>query len=383
MIFNSLGSNYDFSFILQSLFASGGLNDQKKLKNFIQKRYQGEVALLYKGREAIKLALEILDLPKNSKVGITGFTCFAVYQAVSEAGLSPELIDIEDTSLNFSISGIKKHPGIKVLIVQNTLGVPCNIQEIAKYCKENNIFIIEDLAHCVGTTYTNGKEVGTVGDFTALSFSQDKMVDAISGGALVIRNENFKDKLTEKNFTPVNFSTQLIDRFYPLFTFLIRKTYPLGLGKVIHVLLKRFGLLSKPMPNGGIIYHNLPGWYCHLIKSQFEKLHEAISHRNKMIAFYSNEFPNSPPGVLRFPIYVNMRKKLISFLKSHGIFLGDIWYDAPVAPGRYMEKTNYKGDCPISEKVCDQILNLPTHINVGHNDALRVASQVKIWQSIH
>ena len=40
-------------------------------------------------------------------------------------------------------------------------------------CKEKDIVLIEDLAHCVGAKYLNGKEAGNVGDLVVLSFSQD------------------------------------------------------------------------------------------------------------------------------------------------------------------------------------------------------------------
>ena len=78
-IFNSLGSNYDFGFVIKSLF--GGFNDSAKeqLKRLLQNKYGGLPILVYKGREAITLALEILNLPKDSTVAINGFTCFAVY----------------------------------------------------------------------------------------------------------------------------------------------------------------------------------------------------------------------------------------------------------------------------------------------------------------
>lgn len=185
-IFNSLGSNYDFNFVLKTLFARG---EDSKLKSFLENKYPGKATLLYKGREAIELGLKSLNLPKGSFVAINGFTCFAVYDAIKKAGLNVEYLDIEKGDLNFSPESLQaaltKDSKIKAVIIQNTLGFPCDIDNISKICQENKLILIEDLAHSIGTRYENGQEAGTVGDMVILSFSQDKMIDAVSGGALI------------------------------------------------------------------------------------------------------------------------------------------------------------------------------------------------------
>lgn len=180
-IFNSLGSNYDFKFVLKSLF----LKNDGGLKKFLERKYKGQVTLTYKGREAIELALS--GLPKGSLIAINGFTCFAVYEAIKKAGHKALYLDIEKGELNFSPETLKRAVNVKAVIIQNTLGYPCDIEKISQVCKENKIILIEDLAHSVGTRYENGKEAGMVGDFVALSFSQDKMIDVVSGGALIQR----------------------------------------------------------------------------------------------------------------------------------------------------------------------------------------------------
>lgn len=187
-IFNSLGSNYDFKFTLKALIAR---ENNSQLKSFLENKYQGKVTLVYKGREAIELCLKSLNLPEKSFVAITGFTCFAVFDAIKKSGLDVEYLDIEKGDLNFSAEilekAVEKNPKIKVVLIQNTLGYPCDIENIAKICKEKKIILIEDLAHSIGTRYENGEEAGSFGDFVVLSFSQDKVIDAVSGGALIER----------------------------------------------------------------------------------------------------------------------------------------------------------------------------------------------------
>lgn len=382
MIFNSLGSNYNLKFVLKTLFAVNNRKYRDKLISFLNKKYSGETVLLYKGREAIKLALDLLKLPRGSKVGINGFTCYVVYRAIVDAGYKPELIDIDKT-LNFSYSELEKHKDLKVVIVQNTLGIPCDIDKIKKHCVANKIILIEDLAHSVGLIYKNGQEAGTQGDFIALSFSQDKMIDSVSGGALVVRNSKYKI-LSDLTFRNVSLQGQVKDRFYPLWTYKIRNTYGLGLGKILHFILKKSGLLSQPLSSDlEINFHNLPDWYCSLIKYQFSQHTSDLSHRKMMSAIYAKNIVNkvisNKSAYMRFPILVSKRTKLLEYLKARGIFLSDIWYDAPIAPIKLLKLTNYNGECPISEKISKQILNLPTHISVSLKQAECISKIINVW----
>lgn len=389
-IFNSLGSNYNFNFVLKSLFTFGGNPDG--LEKLLEEKYGGKPILLYKGREAIELALQTLNLSKASFVAINGFTCFAVYDAVKKAGLNVEYLDIERGELNFSADILKealeKNPKIKTVIIQNTLGYPCDIEGISKICREHNLILIEDLAHSIGTKYANGAETGSVGEFVVLSFSQDKMIDAVSGGALIKRSGVNLDHL-EGGIAWHLPARRLIDRLYPLFTYLIRKTYPFTLGKILHFILKNLKLLSQPMNDGDKI-HKLPGWYGKLIKIQFDRLIDNLNHRKIIASIYAKSIdpkilsPNIVRGIhlssnLRFPIFIRNRETLIKYLAQKEIYVSDIWYDAPIAPKKYLQFTNYFGQCPNAELASAEILNLPTNITVSEKDAERISELVNLW----
>ena len=390
-IFNSLGSNYDFNLCLKSLFSFNA--NQSELGKILEEKYGGRAVLLYKGRQALQLALQTLNLPKDSYVAINGFTCFAVYESIKSAGLKIEYLDIERGDLNFPPEvlklRIKINPKIKAVIVQNTLGYPCDIEKIAEICKNNQIILIEDLAHSVGGKYENGQEMGTVGDLVVLSFSQDKMIDGISGGALIIRNNS---SLAEE-FAKVSDKQQFKDRFYPLLTFLIRKTYPFAVGKILHKILKMFNLLSNPMGVDSTIIHKLSNWYCPLIKSQFDHLESNLIHRKKIASIYNQMISQkiisktisgqiNLSSNLRFPIFVNNRESLMKYLTKYGIYVSDIWYDGPIAPKKYLSQTSYAGECPNSELASSEILNLPTHQSVSEEDAQKISELINKWLTL-
>ena len=393
MLFNSLGSNYDFEFALKSIFSFQRGEANSKLKALLEKKYGGEPVLLYKGREAIKLALELSGLPKGSRVGVNGFTCYVVYQAIIEAGYKPVYLDINGRSLNFDIKHLQKTKDLKALIIQNTLGNPVDIDAVKVFCDTNRIILIEDLAHSAGGVYSNGLEMGKAGDFTALSFSLDKIIDAVSGGALIVRNRKYEAGLENISYKTLPLNNQLHDRFYPLLTFKIRKIYPLGFGKVLHFLLKKTKALSDPIGNiNSIEYHKLPGWYAALALFRFSKLDEELKHRKMIAGIYSQKLDSRIISSeiianykfstnIRFPIFVENRNGLIRHLKDNGVYVSDIWYDAPVAPKKLLSKTDYRDECPNSQEISDKIVNLPTHINVSMKEAEKISVLINKWQN--
>ncbi len=397
-LFNSLGSNYDLRFVIKALTSGNNYCYLSRLRSYLENKYEGKTVLVYKGRQALELTLRMLSLPSGSSIAINGFTCYTVYKAIVNAGHKPRYLDINRKSLNFSPdtlrSKLRKNPNIKAVIVQNTLGYPCDIEKIVKICKDHKIFLIEDLAHSVGTIYKNGKEGGTVGDFTVLSFSQDKILDGVSGGALIIRNKDYYKKKIPK-LEKVASRQQLVDRFYPLLTYIIRTTYKVGFGKLIHATLKKINLLSNPMGNKNVDkISKLPNWYANLIYKCFQDLQDNLSHRKEVAFVYANkinpdillksvikDIPYSTN--LRFPIFVDNRTALIKYLRKDKVYVSDIWYDAPVAPKKYMNLTDYKDQCPCSEMVSNRILNLPTHQNVSKKQAEEISERINQWLKLH
>lgn len=387
-VFNSLGSNYSLPFALRALFSFGGKNAEQKLIAYLESRYGGRAILTYKGREALSLAVSMLP---EGAVAINGFTCLAVYEAIAAGGRTVHYIDIPENELNFDAASLKSalasDPEIKAVAVQNTLGIPCDTQAIKTLCDERGIILIEDLAHSIGAHYVSGEEAGTVGDFVILSFSQDKVVDAVSGGALIIRNKAYASAVAAPT-KRLSAGQQLKDRLYPILTSEIRVAYALGIGKIMHTLYRSLGLLSTPF--GAMAandVHRLPGWYCKTILQQYTNLEKTAAHRREIADVYAAHIDQRllvPADTrhsanVRFPLLTGDRGDLIRSLKKKGVHISDIWYDAPVAPKKYLHRTNYNGQCPHAERMSERIVNLPTHINVSPTRARAISESVNEW----
>lgn len=381
-IFNSLGSNYTFTYVIESLFSTQARPCEKLIK-YLENAYDGKATLFYKGREALTAALETLNIPDDSYIAINGFTCVAVFNAIRKAGLEPLCLDLtEGEGLNFTpeelSKAIKNNKKIKAVVIQNTLGFTCDIEKIEALCKKHKLILIEDLAHSIGARYKDGRKAGTVGDFVILSFSQDKIIDAVSGGALVTRNPTFKVKSSRLRNKRRTFSK---DKLYPLFTWTIRQTYPIGLGKILHFILKMSRNLPNIMDESLYDLYPLPHWNASRTLHQFNVLEKQLDHRQKIATIYAENLPDllcmfdkkktvqeiEYSANLRFPIFVKNREKLVNKLKKSGVYVSDIWYK-DVAP----ESPNAINDSRL-------ILNLPTHIHVSDKNAFDICRIINLW----
>jgi dTDP-4-amino-4,6-dideoxygalactose transaminase len=389
-VFNSLGSNYKLSFVIRNLLPTSSKNLTNRVTEMLDEQYMGRTILTYKGRHALELALKMTHLPGGSKVGINGFTCYVVYEAVVKAGYHPVFIDVAKDDLNFGLSELKNaekyNKGLQAIIVQNSLGLPCDMPSIEKYCRQQDIKIIEDLAHSLGAHYEDGSEAGTTGDFTMLSFSQDKPLDVVAGGAVIDRTAKAQPG---KQLPRAFFYQRFVNYLYPLLSWLIRATYPVGLGRYLHAGLKKMHLLATPMSDNVKKPYRMTGKAKGLLVARWLKREEEVTHRRKVADVYKKLLPagvlylqaeRGLPSYLRFPIKVSNRAGLVKHLKASGIYIGDTWYDAPIAPARYLARTSYQqGMCPEAEKLCAEIVNLPTHINVTEQDAKRIVGKVNSW----
>ena len=387
-VFNSLGSNYTPRFAMRSLIAVGSRSDTKPLRKLLQERYSGEVELTYKGRQALREAVMALQLPAGSKVAINGFTCYVVWQAVVDAGCTPVFIDVAPGSLHFDAQGLqdcyKKHRDLKAVIIQNSLGIACDIQGVEKQCKQRSLALVEDLAHSMGVRYADDREAGTVGDTVMLSFSQDKPLDAVAGGAVIYR----KGLIGDLKLKPmVDWRQRFINRIYPLASSSIRLWYSVRLGAVLHAGLKSINLMATPMSGNSKKTLRMSPLAVRLVLSEWSAQKSVIKHRRAITAIYQAALPakvrlsmQKDEACLRYPLFVDDPKSLIAYLRQIGVYVGDTWYDAPIGPKRYMEKTDYRaGMCPNAEYAAAHIVNLPTHVHVSESDAKRIVERVNQW----
>lgn len=348
MLFLGQSSNYSKKASWRQLFVKGTEKDSDELRAYLADFYQvpkSNVILTANGRSAIAIALKKLLNP-GDKVLVNGFTCHAVLEAIEAAKCEAIYADIERETLNYSPKelekALKKHPDLKAIILQNTLGIPVEIEEFEKIVKKHHLIMIEDMAHAVGMKYKDGRNIGSVGDAAALSFGKSKQIDAITGGALIFRNQNVEPPKQPTEFP--SHADNLRSRWYPIFGRIGRSSYKIHLNKIYYGSMIRLHIITR---SGDIklSFKTRPfHWQAKLALEQFKKLASG---------------DNTP---IRKHALVENRAKVLKELKKNGYNFDEIWYDAPVAPIRFYKSVNFpEKDCPNAVAVAKEIINIPTY----------------------
>jgi perosamine synthetase len=411
-IFNSLGSNYDHRFIelaRQQLFAPAA--STSTLSTHIKAQLSAELnadkgLLVYKGRDAIELALRGLGVGEADQVLTQAFTCHAIEEAIIRVGAEPVYVDVSASTWNPGLdqltAALKGSSRVRALIIQHTLGMPADLAKIRKWCQQHNIFLIEDLAQAVGGTDHSGKPLGASADVVVFSFGRDKIIDAVSGGAVFFTDVAAFEKANhylEKNEEKLSSIARWQDLSYPVITNLVKKHWQSGLGKVLMLLGQKLGWLRNPIvsPTDGAGF--LPSQYWPLLAYQLDQLDANLKHRREIAHFYLDRLSKikSPLVLLvstkqsvdrgsnqRFQIWVEQPSELITWLAQHQVYVSDRWYRKPVDFGSLPRQTVYRlGSCPNAEELARHILNLPTHPQLTLADADRVVTLIESYVTSH
>ena len=134
---------------------------------------------------ALFLSLKALDLPRDARVLIPGFTFAAVPSAVIHADCVPVLCEVgENYRIDMADFETRLSADIQAVIISHMRGHTSDMDAILSLCEARGIPVIEDAAHSLGTTW-NGRNIGTLGKIGCFSFQSYKMINAGEGGILI------------------------------------------------------------------------------------------------------------------------------------------------------------------------------------------------------
>lgn len=101
-------------------------------------------------------------------------------------GLIPVFVDVELGYYNPSLDSIKKafSDKTRAIIIAHTLGNPYEVDKIAEFCQEKDLWLIEDNCDALGSDY-KGKKTGSFGHISTLSFYPAHHMTTAEGGAVL------------------------------------------------------------------------------------------------------------------------------------------------------------------------------------------------------
>lgn len=197
---------------LFTLIATLIINNKLRKKNifFLQTIFDHKnIFLTNSGSAALTIGIKSLLLPKNSEILLTSFNCPAVADSIISAGAKPVFIDINRYG-GISIKNAKKalSKKTKAIIATNIYGLADNLDLLRRFCKNNNIYLINDLAQPFDNLNSKNK-LNKIGDISIYSFGPQKHIFSLGGGCLMVNNKDLIKNV--KNAYPKECTNNLID----------------------------------------------------------------------------------------------------------------------------------------------------------------------------
>ncbi|MCI8416506.1 MAG: aminotransferase DegT [Lachnospiraceae bacterium] len=131
------------------------------------------------------------------RVFCSDMTFDATVNPVVYEGGEPVFIDTEYETWNMSPEALERafslYPDVKLVVMAHLYGTPGKIAEIRKICDIHQALLIEDAAESLGATY-GGKQTGTFGDYSIISFNGNKIITGSSGGMLLCHTKEDANK---------------------------------------------------------------------------------------------------------------------------------------------------------------------------------------------
>ena len=318
---------------------------------------------------ALHIACMAAGVSAGDEVITTPITFLASANCALYCGAKPVFADIDEETYNIDPKEIEKAltPKTKAVVAVDYTGQVVDLDTIMETCHKQNVVVIEDAAHSIGTLY-KGRPVGSIADMTTFSFHPVKTVTAGEGGAVLTDNEKYYKKL------------------------LLYRS---------HGMTRDQAQMTKES-EGGWYYQMIDLGYNYrmtdmqaaLLISQLEKLPMFSKRRKEIVARYNEAFSQIPEltvqqelegsdttrhlYILRIkPEKLNIdRRGFFDALAAENIMC-NVHY-IPIYLQPYYQEMGYpKGLCPKAEKLYSEMMSLPLYYAMTDQDVEDVITAVQ------
>ncbi|WOI22130.1 MULTISPECIES: DegT/DnrJ/EryC1/StrS family aminotransferase [Nonlabens] len=166
---------------------------QKELEDYLDVKH---VIPCANGTDALQIAMMGLGLQPGDEVITTDFTFAATVEVIALLNLTPVLVDVNPFDFNIDTEAIKKAitPKTKAIVPVHLFGLAANMDEIMAIAKEHNLYVIEDNAQGIGSSYMHSdgskSKTGTIGHVGTTSFFPSKNLGCYGDGGAIFTNDD-------------------------------------------------------------------------------------------------------------------------------------------------------------------------------------------------
>ncbi len=209
-------------YILESINSSKISGDgefTKKCQVWFEDKLKCKKALLTTScTHALEMTAILLDIQEGDEVIMPSYTFVSTANAFVLRGAKIVFVDIRLDTMNIDESKIEEAitDKTKAIVPVHYAGVSCEMDSIMDIANRYNIFVIEDAAQGMMSSY-KGKALGTIGHFGTFSFHETKnYTSGGEGGLLIINDEKFTNRaeiIREKGTNRSLFFRGLVDKY--------------------------------------------------------------------------------------------------------------------------------------------------------------------------
>lgn len=306
-----------------------------------------ECIMTVNGNVAIVIALMALGIGYGDEVIVPNYTMIASINSIRMVGATPIIIDVESDTLTISCNIIEKYITDKTKAIMHVSlnNRSKNLEDISNYCKNKQIYLVEDAAQSLGC-FINNKHYGTFGDIGCFSLSTPKIISTGQGGFLITNNKELAKKIRMiKNFGRVSGGNDIFEVFGINFKFTDVQAV-IGIEQM------------KKLPERVIRMRQI-----------FDLYYDNLQNYCKMLP------PDSDTWIPWFvDIFVDDRENLMNFLKLHNIQTRPTYPEINKTPMYYSDT-----DLPVSKYVSSYGLFLPSHTLLTDNDINFICNIIKLF----
>lgn len=167
---------------------------------------------------ALELAALLLDIQPGDEIIMPSFTFVSTANPFVLRGATIVFVDIRPDTMNIDENKIEAAitERTKAIVPVHYAGVSCAMDEIMAIANKYGLFVVEDAAQGVMSTYKE-RALGTIGHLGAFSFHETKnYTSGGEGGLLLINDINFihrAEVIREKGTNRSQFYRGMIDKY--------------------------------------------------------------------------------------------------------------------------------------------------------------------------
>jgi len=338
----------------------------RKCHEFMEKTFHArKVLLTHSCTAALEMAAILIEIGHDDEVILPSFTFVSTANAFFLRGARLIFADIRQDTLNIDerlLEGMVTSR-TRAIVPVHYAGMACDMDAIMKLALKHTMYVIEDAAQAVNSTYKD-RYLGTIGDIGTYSFHETKNFISGEGGAIVINNEKFIERaeiIWEKGTNRSKFFRGETDKY---------TWVDIGSSYLPSEIISAF------------------------LYAQLENIDLITRRRREIFEYYTDALtPLAEEGVFRIPGHVadcrtnyhlfyiiledeKTRNDLMDYLKAQGILA--VFHYVPLHTSPVGLSMGYReGQLPVTETISRCLLRLPFYYELKQEEQDHVINSVR------